>query len=254
MNVLVFQHIAIEHPGYFRDIMARRGVGWTAVRLDAGEPVPDLESFNAMLVMGGPMNVWQDDIHPWLVSEKEAIRRWVRDLGRPYFGICLGHQLLAAALGGEVAPAARGEAGIVPVHLLPAAGTDRLLGGVSSPIPAIQWHEAEVARLPGDAIPLASNVDCAVQAMRVGEHAYGFQYHPEVSGTTLVDWMALPEFAAALVDSTGPGAVERFATDADANMAVFHRHAEHIFDRFLDIAGDATENLGRGGNHAVVKR
>src|SRR5258706_11100007 len=165
--------------------MARRGVGWTTVRLDAGEPIPDLEGFDALLVMGGPMNVWQDDIHPWLVSEKAAIRRWVRDLGQPYFGICLGHQLLAAALGGTVAPATRAEVGIVPVHLLPVAGTDRLLGGMASPIAAMQWHEAEVARLPGDATPLASSVDCAVQAMRVGEHAYGFQFHPEVDGTTI---------------------------------------------------------------------
>jgi GMP synthase-like glutamine amidotransferase len=198
-----------------------------------------------MLVMGGPMNVWQDDCHLWLVSEKEAIRRWVRDLGQPYFGICLGHQLLAAALDGEVAPAARPEVGIVPVHLLPAAGTDRLLGGVSSPIAAVQWHEAEVVRLPGDAVPLASTADCAVQAMRVGEHAYGFQYHPEVSGTTVADWMALPEFAVALVDSAGAGAVEHFVADAGANMAAFHRHAEHIFDRFLDIASDASAREAR---------
>lgn len=244
MNVLVFQHIAIEHPGYFRDIMAGRRVDWTTVRLDAGEPIPDLEAFDAMLVMGGPMNVWQDDCYPWLVSEKQAIRRWVRDLGRPYFGICLGHQLLAAALGGEVAPAAHPEAGIVPVHLLPAAGTDRLLGGMPSPIAAMQWHGAEVVRLPGDATPLASTVDCAVQAMRVGEHAYGFQYHPEVTGTTVADWMALPEFAVALVDGTGPGAVEHFVADTDANMAAFHRHAEHIFVRFLDIASDARKRRG----------
>jgi GMP synthase-like glutamine amidotransferase len=239
VNVLVFQHIAAEHPGYFRDIMARRSVGWTTVRLDAGEPIPDLDAFDAMLVMGGPMNVWEDDFHPWLMSEKEAIRRWVRDLGRPYFGICLGHQLLAAALGGEVAPAAQAEVGIVPVHMLPAAGTDRLLGGISSPIPAMQWHEAEVARLPGDAIPLARNVDCAVQAMRVGEHAYGFQYHPEVSDTTVADWIALPEFTAALAGSAGLKAVNHFMADTEATMAGFHRHADHIFDRFLDMVGDA---------------
>jgi GMP synthase-like glutamine amidotransferase len=238
MNVLVLQHMATEHPAWLGEIMAQRGVGWTTVRLDAGEAIPVLDRFDALLVMGGAMNVWQEDAHPWLAAEKAAIRHWVRDMARPYFGVCLGHQLLAAALGGEVGRAARPETGIVAVDLLPAAAADRLLGGALSPVATMHWHGAEVARLPDDAVPLARSADCAVQAMRVGAHAWGFQYHPEVTDETLATWMAQPGFAEALTQRGGAGAVAAFAAAAAAGMAGFHRHAEQIFGRFLDLVRD----------------
>ena len=219
MNVLVLQHMASEHPAGLGEIMAARGVASTTVRLDAGEAIPDLGAFDAMLVMGGAMNVWQEDAHPWLVTEKAAIRHWVRDLARPYFGVCLGHQLLAAALDGAVGPAVRPETGIVAVDLSPAATNDALLAGLSSPRATMHWHGAEVTRLPADAVPLARSADCAVQAMRVGAHAWGFQYHPEVTDETLAQWLTQPGFAEALVEQGGPGAVAPFVAAAAANMA-----------------------------------
>ena len=76
-RVLVFQHIAIEHPGVFRDFLAEDGIAWTAVELDEGEAIPDLEDFDVLWVMGGPMDVWQDDLHPWLEPERRAIREAV---------------------------------------------------------------------------------------------------------------------------------------------------------------------------------
>ena len=76
-RVLVFQHIAIEHPGIFRDFMAEDGVRWDAVELDAGEAIPALDPYDALIVMGGPMDVFEEDKHPWLVAEKRAIRDWV---------------------------------------------------------------------------------------------------------------------------------------------------------------------------------
>ena len=98
MKLLVLQHIECEHPGQLREYLQRDGISWTAVELDEGEPIPDLQSFDAMWVMGGPMDVWDTGEHPWLVQEKEAIREWVLNLGRPYLGLCLGHQLLACLL------------------------------------------------------------------------------------------------------------------------------------------------------------
>lgn len=239
MRILVFQHMASEHPAWLAEIMERRGVDWTAVRLDMGEAIPDLDAHDALLVMGGAMNVWQDEAHPWLVAEKAAIRRWVRELARPYLGICLGHQLLAAALGGAVAPTAHPEAGIVALGLLPAAADDALLGGLSSPLAAMQWHGAEVARLPEGATLLARNAACAVQAMRVGVRAWGVQFHPEVTGETLAHWMAQPDFAPALAAHGGPDAVTAFAAECDATMPTFHRDAEHVFGRFLDLVGES---------------
>ena len=90
MRVLVFQHIDCEHPGSLRNLLARDGADWVPVHLHRGEPIPSLESFDALWVMGGPMDVWDVEEHPWLVPEKAAIRRWVRELNRPFLGICLG--------------------------------------------------------------------------------------------------------------------------------------------------------------------
>jgi GMP synthase-like glutamine amidotransferase len=100
VRFLVFQHIASEHPGIFRKFFAADGVAWEASELDIGEAIPPLETYDALPVMGGPMDVWDADDCPWMVEEKRAIRRWVRELDRPFIGLCLRHQLLADALGG----------------------------------------------------------------------------------------------------------------------------------------------------------
>src|SRR6185369_7395324 len=104
MRILVLQHASVEHPGIFREFFRADGYAWDTVELDAGETIPALEPYDFMLVMGGPQDTWQEAEHPWLVAEKAAIRRFVLDMRRPYLGICLGHQLLAAALGGKVQP------------------------------------------------------------------------------------------------------------------------------------------------------
>ena len=86
MRVLVFQHIACEHPGIFRDFMAEDGIEWQAVELDEGEPIPDLDAFDVLISMGGPMDVWQKDEHSWIKPELAAIReRWARP-GAPSSG------------------------------------------------------------------------------------------------------------------------------------------------------------------------
>jgi GMP synthase-like glutamine amidotransferase len=92
MRLLVFQHIDCEHPGIFRQFLKEDAVSWDAVALDRGDPIPPLQDYDALWVMGGPMDVWDIEDYPWLTSEKQAIRRWVRELRRPLLGICLGHQ------------------------------------------------------------------------------------------------------------------------------------------------------------------
>jgi len=104
MRVLVFQHIDCEHPGSLRQFLAEDKVEWDAVNLHLGEPIPNLNDYDALWVMGGPMDVWDIEECPWLVAEKAAIREWVSVLGKPYLGLCLGHQLLADALGGTCGP------------------------------------------------------------------------------------------------------------------------------------------------------
>ena len=98
MRILVFQHLAVEHPGAFTALWTAAGHAITTVELDEGAAIPDVTAFDLMVAMGGPMDVWQEAELPWLAHEKAAIARFVAELGRPYLGICLGHQLLATAL------------------------------------------------------------------------------------------------------------------------------------------------------------
>ena len=98
MKILVLQHADVEHPGSFRKLLQEDGHSWDAFELDAGEALPPIDGYDALWVMGGPMDVWQEDEHPWLKAEKAFIRDAVEGRGVPFLGLCLGHQLLAEAL------------------------------------------------------------------------------------------------------------------------------------------------------------
>lgn len=235
MRILVFQHIAIEHPGIFRDFLAADGVRWDAVELDAGEPIPDLRGYDALWVMGGPMDVWQEAEHPWLVPEKRAIREAVVERDMPYLGVCLGHQLLGAALGGRVGPMARPEVGILEVEVTEAGRRDPIFAGAPKRFAALQWHGAEVAEAPPGAVVLARSPLCAVQAMRVGERAYGFQYHVELTDRTVREWGEVPQYACALDATMGEGALPRLDAETARAMPAFNRDARRLYDRFMRL-------------------
>ena len=233
MRLLVFQHIAIEHPGIFRDFLAADGVAWDAVELDAGEPIPPLSGYDALWAMGGPMDVWQEEQHPWLIAEKRAIREAVIERRMPYLGVCLGHQLLGAALGGRVGPMARAEVGILDVELTAAGRQDPLFEGIADRFKALQWHGAEVAEAPPGATVLAHSPLCAVQAMRVGRHAYGMQYHCEILPQTVSDWAVIPAYACALDAALGAGAMPKLQAEAAEAMPGFNRDARRLYRNFM---------------------
>jgi GMP synthase-like glutamine amidotransferase len=206
MRILVFQHLAVEHPGVFREFWAASGHEWDVVELDEGGTIPDMEPYSLLVVMGGPMDVWETDKHPWLVPEIAAIRRWVKELGRPYLGICFGHQLLTVALGGVVGLMASPEVGLTQVELTAEGLADQLLAGFPEVVETFQWHGAEASALPAGAVVLARNAACPTQAMRWGKHAYGFQYHVEITPSTVAEWGAVPEYQASLERALGDAA------------------------------------------------
>jgi GMP synthase-like glutamine amidotransferase len=236
MHFLVFQHVAVEHPGIFRDFWKDAGVRWTAVELDQGEPIPrNLAAYDALIVMGGPMDVWQREEHPWLTPEIAAIRSFVVDLGRPFLGVCLGHQLLAEALGGHVGPATEPEVGPCPVRLTRHHDADPLLHGFASPLTTFQWHGAEVKTLPADAVVLAETGACPIQAFRWGSCAFGLQFHAEITAETVADWGRIPEYRCSLEAALGAGASDRLAVETLALLPEFNQTARKLNERFLGV-------------------
>lgn len=239
LNVVVLQHHAAEHPGSLRGILDRGGHRWHAIDLGGGGVLPsDPCGWDALVVMGGTMHVWEVERHPWLADEIGFIRDWVT-AGRPYFGICLGHQLLATAMGGEVALMSRPEVGMGYVELTNAGQRDRVTWRLLRLHPALHWHHAEVTRLPDGAVVLARNKASEVQAMRVGHKAWGVQFHPEVDGPTLADWRATPDYAEELERTLGSDGRARFDAAADARAPELRAYAQRLFGAFLGQAAAA---------------
>jgi GMP synthase-like glutamine amidotransferase len=242
MRILVFQHVAVEHPGVFRELWRDAGHSMHQIELDAGEPIPDLGPYDLLVVMGGPMDVWQEDVHRWLVPEKAAIRRWVMEMKRPYLGICLGHQLLAEALGGKVSMMIRPEVGLADIELTASGRRDPLFSGFGGRVETFQWHGAEISVLPKGAEVLASNPACAVQAMRWGPHAYGFQYHCEITASTVGDWQLIPEYRASLIDALGADGARNLGSVVAERLLDFRQSAELLTANFFRVMRAARES------------
>ena len=233
MKLLVFQHIDCEHPGSLRDFLRHDGIEWDVVNLDQGEKIPELDQHDALWVMGGPMDVWDIEENPWLVEEKEAIRRWVSELKKPYLGLCLGHQLLADALGGTCGPQVPSEIGVIDVELTPEGIKDPLFRDTPAIQKCLQWHSVRVAQAPKEAIILAKSNACPNQAMRIGQHAWSMQYHIEVEKNTVSNWANVPTYYKALIETLGNSGYEEMNKDAHKNMDKFSRVAKQIYKNFI---------------------
>jgi GMP synthase-like glutamine amidotransferase len=235
MDVLVLQHIACEPPGAYEDVLRERGCTLHRVELDEGEQLPDWREFDAIVAMGGPMSVNDDAELPWLTTEKRAIGDAVRS-GTPYFGACLGVQLLAASLGARVYPGPSPEVGILPVSLTDAARHDPVFQGLPSQFLTLQWH-GDTFDLPDGAVALAKSPAYANQAFRWGEHAYGVQFHLEVDAELAREWAAVPAYAEYLDRVLGPGSLSRLIDELETNAPGMGATARAMFERWLDRAG-----------------
>jgi GMP synthase-like glutamine amidotransferase len=235
MRILVFQHLPVEHVGVFGRFWRAGGCELHVVEFDKGHVIPALNDFDLLVVMGGPMDVWQEDVYPWLAPEKAAIRRWVRELEKPYLGICLGHQLLADALGGKVSLMKEPEVGLAKVVLSGDGSGDTLFRNIRPVMDTFQWHGAEVSALPEGGEVLAANEACPVQAMRCGKRAYGLQYHIEITDQTVGDWKLIPEYEASLIRALGAEKAASLATAVAPCVPSFERVASTINTNLMSL-------------------
>jgi GMP synthase-like glutamine amidotransferase len=236
-RALVFQHMDHDHPGRFLDFFAEDGIVPEMVRLFDGQPIPDLARYDFLFVLGGAQNTWQEKEHPFLAEEKAAIREWVWDRAKPYFGVCLGHQLLCESLGGEVAPAAQSEIGVHDIRLSDDGISHVLMAGVPETMKVMQWHHAEVKRAPQEAMVLASSATSAVQAVAIDGHAISTQFHCEFSPQTMAGWSSLPGYLSALEREKGPGAYPLLLEEAMPLMPDMARATRRMYDNLMTSTG-----------------
>ncbi|MEA5113834.1 MAG: type 1 glutamine amidotransferase [Geobacteraceae bacterium] len=159
-----------------------------------GDSLPDLAVISALIVLGGAMGANDDGKHPFLHELKSLISRIV-SARIPFLGICLGGQLMATATGGRVISGRWKELGTMPVTLTFEGRRDRLFRGIPGSFSTFQWHHDSFDTAPGGVI-LASSATCPHQSFRMGECAWGIQFHPEVTEEIIRDWCAWDESTA----------------------------------------------------------
>ncbi len=235
MEILVLQHINIEDPGFIKDLMIKDGVNITTIELDEGEKIPNnLNSFDGMLCMGGPMDTWMENDYPWLIEEKKKIKEFVVELNKPYLGFCLGCQLLGEVIGGKVVKTNNPEIGMLDVNFLDEKKKDILFTDFPKKITSLQWHSYEVQELEKykDVTLIASSKETKYQIFRYKENAYGIQFHIEIKDTTVNDWGCVPEYKLALENQLGQGALEKFDKAAKENMINMNNYSKILYTKF----------------------
>ncbi len=186
--VLVLKHVPTEDAGTILDFLSRNNIYHRAIHLYEGERLPDdLTGITAVVIMGGPMNVYEEDKFRFLKEEDRFIQKVMR-YPIPILGICLGSQLIAKAMGAKVKKAAAPEVGWDTLQLTKAASEDLLFSTIpSDQLKVLQWHE-DTFDLPPGATLLASSALVPNQAYRLGRLIYGFQFHIEVDRLMLEEW------------------------------------------------------------------
>ena len=238
MKIISLQHIAIEDPGTFKDFLLADGHELTTIQLDEGDNIPsNLDEFDAMLCMGGPMDTFMENDFNWLVGEKKAIGEYVLNLKKPFLGFCLGCQLLGEVLGGKVVQSNPPEIGVLDINVSDKANTDPVFNFLPNKIKALQWHSYEVQGLESNQNVniIGSSPTTKYQIFGYNNHAYGIQFHLEIRKSTVDDWAAVPEYKNALEQSLGQEALPHMKKEVDEEIDNMMFQCNHLYQNFISI-------------------
>lgn len=237
VRILVVQPSEIDPPACLGEWLADAGAELTVV-LPAAESLPDdLTGYDALVVLGGEMGALDDVVHPWLAGVRALLSKAV-SVQIPVLAVCLGAQLLVAATGGQVRPCRKGpEVGTLLIAKRDVAAEDVLLGPLPLTPDVLQFHHDEITALPPSAQLLASSPKYENQAFRVGDWAYGLQFHIETTTDMVLGWAQRDVEGAA---SARPGQLEREHLDA------FHTDMAETWQpvaaRFVELAATPPEH------------
>lgn len=226
---LVLQHIECEDLGTIGHAMYRRGIEHRYVRLFDGEPVPKgTGGYTGLIILGGPMNVYEEDRFPYLKDEDILIKKAI-DRGIPILGICLGGQLIAKANNAKVRKGAKKEIGWYELRLSQGGKEDAVFGGLPEKLTVFQWH-GDTFDIPEGATHLAGSELFPNQAYRIGDNIYGLQFHLEVTERMIRQWMSEYQDEVASLNYIDP---EKIINDTAKYIDTLSRRAECFYDKFF---------------------
>lgn len=236
MNVLIVQHTQSEGPGWWGEFLAEIGARSTIAHPPRGDTLDfNPRDFDWMLCLGGPMNVYEEESYPWLRAENVFIQNWLQ-AEVPYLGVCLGAQLLAKASGVPVVRSPQTEIGWGEVELNAQGLNDPLFASMPSRFPVLHWH-GDMAQMPQSddgASCLAWSQGCLVQALRIGDKAYGVQFHVEVTPAMLEEWTE--ESTAYLAENPASQPASPMIEQARRTHHKARSLSRQVFDNFCKIA------------------
>ena len=229
-NFIVLQNVECEGLGSLADILTSHGYDYKIVQLDKGEDAPKtMENYAGLIILGGPMNVYQTDLFPFLLDADRLIKQAI-NTDKPLLGICLGSQLIAKALNTKVYAGEKKEIGWLPISLSNQGKTDPLFNQLPSKLTVFQWH-GDTFNLPPGAIHLASSDLFQNQAFRLGKACYALQFHLEVTSKMINTW--LDEYQTELDSLKGivnPHQIQQ-KTNTEVERLTHYSHA--VFSNFL---------------------
>ena len=201
-SVIIFQHVSVEHPGVFRNFFKDDGIQLHTVELDRGESIPDLKNFDALWVMGGPMDVWEQDKYSWLAEEITAIRKAIDELKMPLWGFVSDISYLLMLMAQKLA----------------------LVTSLKSELCLLEKLNMEssqnffvICRI------------CAIQSLSYGDKVFSVQYHQEITEKTVSDWSKISEYKISLEKGLGENAIEKLQKDVLVNINNFNHAAELLY-------------------------
>ncbi len=232
-RVLTIINIADDPTGYIGELLEEHGIAYDVI--DASrQAIPDPTAYDALVVFGGPQNANEDEKYPYFVQEKAALRTVVEQ-NIPILGICLGGQMLAHVLGGVVKKHTITEIGFSEVFCTDEGRHDPLYEGLAGRQLVYQWHE-DTFDIPSGAVRLATTEKTHNQAFRFGQHAYGIQYHIELTPTMLDMWLQEPSLKEEIVAALGEKEYERIMSERSQYYVQYKEHTRIMFENFLRIS------------------
>ncbi|MDC3100785.1 type 1 glutamine amidotransferase [Pelagibacteraceae bacterium] len=237
LKIIILQHTPLVTPGHLTKLMNEDLVETTIIRLDEEEKIPvNLDIFDGMICLGGPMDTWMEEQYPWMIDEKNKIKEFVLNNQKPYLGICLGCQFLGEILGGKVIKSNPPEIGILNINVLDNKKNDQIFQNFNNQIKALQWHSYEVSELNNSDVTILGSSDITkFQIFKYKNHAYGIQFHIEVDENTIIKWSKVTELKNALEKYLGKNSIDELDKLLRYNIQEMNNNTKILYKNFKNL-------------------